>query len=294
MSARGEITTTRRKARILQFPQMTQNDKRLLVPREHGAWALWLLPLLSGGIVGFAAAPLAATAPAIWFSFLSVAAFLIHQPLEILLGVSVVRARSVHEQRVAVFWVIGLTAVAVLCVFQLVQLGRGMILVFAAVAGVCFALAALFGRARALRIPKQLVGALGLTSTSAGAYYVTTGRFDRVALVLWLASWMFAAGQIEYVQIRLRTAYAKSRSEKIRAGWQIAALHLLWLAVATYAALMFAAPALLALAFAPSILRVFAWMLGPARPLKLYVLGFTELAQNLVFAVLLTAAFLPR
>ncbi|HET9837772.1 MAG TPA: YwiC-like family protein [Candidatus Angelobacter sp.] len=294
MSAQGEITTTRGKARILRFPEVTPGEKRLLVPREHGAWALWLLPLFSGGIVGFASAPLAATAPAIWFSFLAVAAFLIHQPLESLLGVSVVKVRSAREQRVAIFWVMGLTAVAALCVFELVQLERGLILVFAAVAAACFAVAALCGRVRALRIPKQLVGALGLTCTAAGAYYVTTGRFDRVALVLWLASWLFAAGQIEYVQMRLRTAYAKSRREKMRAGWQITAFHLLWLAVAAYAAVMFAAPRLLALAFLPSVLRIFAWMFGRVRPLKLYMLGFTELLQNLVFAVLLTAAFLPR
>lgn len=294
MSAQGEITTTQRKARILRFPEVTANEKRILVPREHGAWALWLLPLFSGGIVGFAAAPLAATAPAIWFSFLAVSAFLIHQPLESLLGVSVVRLRSAREQRVAVFWVMGLTAVAALCVFELILLERSLILLIAAGAAACFGLAALFGRARSLRIPKQLVGALGLTSTAAGAYYVTTGGFDRVAVVLWLASWLFAAGQIEYVQIRLRTAYAKSHREKMRAGWQIAVFHLFWLALATYGAAVFAAPRLLAVAFLPAVIRIFVWMFGRVQPLKLYVLGFTELLQNIVFAALLTAAFLPR
>jgi YwiC-like protein len=294
MSAPGEITTVTAKAKVLSFPSVTPNEKRLLFPREHGSWALWLLPMLSGGIVGYARAPLAATAPAVWFSFLAAAAFLIHQPLESLLGVSLVKVRTEREQRVAVFWVMGLTAIAALCVFELVLLQRGMILVFGMAAGACFALTALFGRARALRIPKQLVGALGLTSAAAGAYYVTTGGVDRTAFVLWLASWFFAAGQIEYVQMRLRTAYAKSRSEKMRAGWQITLLHSLCFGVAAFAAVRFGAPRLLALAFLPAIVRIIAWMFGPPRPLKLYVLGFTELFQNIAFAALLTAAFLLR
>jgi len=292
MSAQGEITTA--PGKVLRFPQATANQKRVLVPREHGAWALWLLPLFSGGIIGFAAAPLAATAPAIWFSCVAVAAFLIHQPLESLLGVSVVRVRSAPEQRVAVFWVIGLTVIAALGMMELIRLQRGLVLVLGLAALACFALAAFCGPVRALRIPKQLVGALGLTSTAAGAYYVTTGRFDRVALALWLASWLFAAGQIEYVQMRLRTANLRCRRDRIKAGWKICVLHLGLLAGAATTATVLPISKLLPLAFVPAVFRIFSWMFGRVRPLKLYVLGFTELAQNIVFAALLTAAFLRR
>src|ERR1051326_6002406 len=220
MSAQGKITTIAAKAKILRFPSVTPNEKRLLIPREHGSWALWMLPLISGGIVGFAGTPRAATAPALWFCLVASAAFLIHQPLESLLGVSVFKVRSLREQRIAVFWVIGLTSMAVLGVIALLQLQRGLVFAFGLAAAACFALAALFGSARSLRVAKQLVGALGLTSTAAGAYYVTTGRVDRTALELWLACWLFAAGQIEYVQLRLRTAYARSRYDKVKAGWR--------------------------------------------------------------------------
>jgi hypothetical protein len=294
MNAQGEVTVSVRKAKILRFPPVSQNERRLLLPREHGSWALWLLPLVSGGIVGYAAAPSVAAAPALSFCLLATAAFLIRQPLESLLGVSVLKVRSVREQQIAVFWVIGLTAIVVLGVVALLQLQRGLVLLFGVAALGCFALAALCGRARAFRIPKQLVGALGLTSTAAGAYYVTAGRVDRTALVLWLACWLFAAAQIEYVQLRLRTANARSRRDKIKAGWQICFLHLLLPAGALAGAAALAMPQWLALAFVPAVFRVFVWMFSPVRPLRLYVLGFSELLQNIVFAALLTAAFLAR
>jgi YwiC-like protein len=295
MSAHGEITPAAGKARakILAFPRVTASQKRLLVPREHGAWALWLLPLITGGIVGCARGA-AAAAPALWFSLVAIAAFLIRQPLESLLDVSIVRLRSAQERRVAVIWVIGLTAVAALGVMELVRLRRGLVLLIAVAALFCFALAALCRRARALRVAKQLIGALGLTSTAAGAYYVITGTLDSVALLLWLASWLFAAGQIEYVQLRLGTANARSRHDKIKAGWPLCLLHVAILAgaIAVSAAPHF--PKFLPLAFAPAVIRIFVWIFSPVRPLKLYVLGFTELFQNIVFAALLALAFIAR
>jgi len=176
---------------------------------------------------------------------------------------------------------------------ELLRWQRSLIFVFALVVLLCFALGALFGHRRALRIPRQLVGAFALSATGPGAYYVTTGRIDATALWLWLGVWLFAAGQIEYVQLRLRTANVKTRIGKARAGWRIGFLHLLLMG-ATIVAAATGLPALLGLTFVPSSLRLFAWMLGPARKLKLYALGFSELFQNIAFNALLTVAFLLR
>jgi hypothetical protein len=177
---------------------------------------------------------------------------------------------------------------------KLFQLWRGLVLVFGLTALGCFALAALFGRMHALRGPRQLIGALGLTSTAAGAYFVTTGSVDRKALALWLACWLFAVGQIEYVQLRLRMAHARSQRDKLKAGWPVCFLHLLLLAAAITSGAALVTPRFLVLAFVPAVVRAFAWMLGAVRPLKLYVLGFSELLQNIVFTTLLTVVFLTR
>ncbi|HEU4415231.1 MAG TPA: YwiC-like family protein, partial [Candidatus Angelobacter sp.] len=209
------------KPRLLQFPASAPPARQFIVPREHGAWALWLFPLISGGIVGYAAAP-RTIAPALWFSLLALTAFLIRQPLDSLLGSSVLKIRSPQEYRIALFWVMGLTAIAAFCAFELVGLKRALVLGFGLAALACFALSAAFSKSRRLRIARQLVGALGLSSTSAGAYYVVTGQITRTALLLWLLNWLFAIGQIEYVQLRLHTARVASTRAKAEAGWKIA------------------------------------------------------------------------
>ncbi len=281
-------------SKILQFPPAPRNDSRLVLPREHGSWALWLLPLISGGIIGYFSVPGSTAAPVLWFSLVAVAAFLIRQPLESLLGVSILRLRSPHEQWVAAFWVVGLTALAILGVAELLRLHRGLIFVFAAVALACFALGALFGRTRSLRVSKQHVGALGLTATAAGAYYVTAGRIDSTALLLWLLAWLFASSQIEYVQLRLRTANVRSRLQKIREGWKVCFLHLLLLGMVVSVQAATKTTPLFDLLFVPPAVRLVIWMLRPARPLRLYVLGISELLHSILFNALLTAAFLLR
>jgi hypothetical protein len=293
MHAQGEVALPA-DSKILQFPPALRNDSRLLMPREHGSWALWLLPLISGGIVGYFSTPGSSVTPVLWFSLVAVSAFLIRQPLEGLLGVSILRLRSPHEQRVAVFWIVGLTVLAVLGVAELLRLHRGLIFLFAAVALACFALGALFGRTRSLRVSKQHVGALGLTATAAGAYYVTAGRIDSTALLLWLLAWLFASCQIEYVQLRLRTANVRSRLQKIRAGWKVCFLHLLLLGTVVSVQAATNATPLFDLLFVPPAARLVFWMLRPARPLRLYLLGISELLHSILFNALLTAAFLVR
>ena len=61
-----------------------------------------------------------------------------------------------------------------------------------------------------------MVGAIGLTSTAAGAYYVTSARLGATAMVLWIANWLFAADQIHYVQIRIRGSRAAGFTEKVK------------------------------------------------------------------------------
>ncbi len=253
-----------------------------------------MFPLISGGVVGYVSGPHTSAIPAVWLCLAAVSAFLIYQPLEILLGLSLLRARSRRQERIVIFWVMALTIVAACSVLELVRLQRILVLVFGLVALICFGVRTMFGRSRTLRVPKQLIGALGLSSTAAGAYYATTGRMNSTALVLWLASWLFAVSQIEYVQLRLRTAQVRDRRQKARDSLEVCFLHLLMTGGAIAAGLASAVPLLLGLAFIPAIMRLGVWVACPWRPLNLHNLGFSELFQGVLFNVLLAAAFLVR
>jgi YwiC-like protein len=276
-------------AKILHFPQ--PQTRKLLVPREHGSWGLWLLPLITGAVVAIAKHPGLSDTAIFWFCAASASAFLAYQPLEALLGVAPLKARSPEEKQLAATWIIFTGFIAVTCAMQLLIAGRGKVLFFALLAGACFVARMLFSRLRALRVIRQIIGALALSSTAAAAYYVISGEVDLTALVLWGANWMFAAGQIEYVQLRVRTANAHSRAEKARSGWKVYLLHLAMILVTVIASATGYVPALFTLVFVPAIARLVVWTISQPAKIDFYALGFSELLQGVLFSSLLIVSF---
>src|SRR5208283_4574881 len=145
--------------------------KTMIVPREHGAWGMMLVPLATGAVValrsgvnGFAL---------MQFILAAMALFWLRTPLEAWLGTSAIKAQAGQERALV------LRAQALVK-----KLGREG------------------------RMPAQMIGALGLTSTAAGAYYVATGQLDHTAVALWIANWLFAGDQIHFVQVRIRSSRA--------------------------------------------------------------------------------------
>lgn len=264
------------------------NSRKLLIPREHGSWGLWILPLLSGAVVGMSS-PRAAWTPLLWFCLVSTCAFLINQPLESLLGFSLFKIRTQHERHAVTTWIASFGTLAAAGGVGLVIGGRSWIILLLPLAVAAFMIRARFGFARSKRMAKELTGSVVLTSTAAGAYYASTGTLDQRALTLWLACTIFAIGQIEYVQLRLRMAGPKSRKQKVVAGLRILA----WYMAIMIGAIEFA-PVLAPLAFIPAISRLVVWMAGPPQPLRVHRLGWTELVQNVVFAVLITVAYVGK
>jgi hypothetical protein len=293
MNAQGKMAAASA-GKVMVSPARSQPNIRLLVPREHGTWGLLLFPLISGAIVGYVASPNASLQPVVWFLLTALSAFLIYQPLESLLGLSLIKARSQRQQRIAIISVIAFAVIATAGVLELFHLHRRLVVVFGLAALACFGLRILLGSSRPMRVPKQLIGALGLSSTAAGAYYAATGRIGWLSILLWLASWLFAAGQIEYVHLRISTAQVRSHRQKLRSSLAVCFLHLLMIGTSITAALAGFAPLLLTLAFVPSIIRLGVWLARPWRPLGVHILGVSELLQGLLFNILLISAFVVR
>jgi hypothetical protein len=293
MNAQGKIATAPT-GKVLVFPGPSKPAIRVLVPREHGTWGLLLFPLISGAIVGYSASPNASVKASLWFLLTTLSAFLIYQPLESLLGISLIKARSQQQQRIAILSVIALAVIATAGVLELFHLHRGLVLGFGLAALGCFGVRILLGSSRSMRVPRQLIGAMGLSSAAAGAYYAASGRIDRTGILLWLASWLFAVGQIEYVHLRISAAQVRSRRQKVRSSLGVCFLHLLMIGASITAAFAGFASWPLALAFVPSIIRVGVWLVRPWRPLGVHILGVSELLQGLLFNVLMIGAFLIR
>lgn len=263
----------------------------MVIPREHGAWGMLLVPLATGAV---AAARNGVNGGALaLFVLAAMSLFWLRTPVESWLGTSPIKAQNAHERTVVLRTILGIAALALASVAALLWNGnRGLILI-GAVAMLAFAAQAGVKKlGRKGRMPAQIIGAIGLTSTAAGAYYVATGRLDRTAIALWLANWLFAGDQIHFVQLRIHSSRAGSFQEKLQPGLPFLLSEIALIAVVLGACYFRFFPSAAAIAFLPVLLRGTLWFVRGRQPLDVHKLGFTELGQSLVFGALLCTAFL--
>ncbi len=269
--------------------------KALIIPREHGAWGILLVPLVTGACVGFLHG--SGMAALIQFLTAALALFWLRTPLEILLGNSTLHAHSAEEKKILWQATIILSLLAALPLYLLLRHGNNLGLIFiGAIVGFAFALQScvkLFGRR--MRMPAQMVGAIGLTSTAAGAYYVVTGRIDLVAFALWAANWLFACDQIHYVQLRLHTSKVSGVRRKFLRGWEFLVGQFVMLGAIAVLAMTSHLPLAAMVAFAPIVMRGMFWVFQKQEALDIPWLGLTELLHAITFGVLIiTSFYIPR
>jgi YwiC-like protein len=265
--------------------------RALVVPREHGAWGMLLVPLATGAAVGIMRGGQAL--PLLLFLLAAMSVFWLRTPLESWLGTTPLRAQTVVERRALLVFILCLSAVAALMFTALFWGGqnRALLPIGAVVMLAFMAQAALKKLSRNLRMAAQVVGAIGLTATAPAACIVAAGRFDSVAAALWLANWLFAGDQIHFVQLRIHAARVEGMVRKLRCGRAFLAGQIFLAAVLIVTASAGFLPWFTLLAFAPVLLRGIAWFLHSAQPLAVRRLGWSELAHAVAFGALLVAAF---
>jgi hypothetical protein len=265
--------------------------RALVIPREHGAWGMLLVPLATGAAVGLIEGGRA------WFLPLLIVAtvtiFWLRTPVESWLGTSPIKAHGLEERKAVGRFIWALTVVAALTLGALFVGGRNEDLVLLGlIAAIAFAGQSFLKKlSRKTRMLSQFVGAMGLTSTAPAAYCVAVGHLNARALLLWVANWLFAVDQIHFVQVRIHSTRATRLRERLACGSGflitqiviVAALLGIWQARIL--------PALALLAFAPALARGTAWFFTPPTPLVVRRLGWTELAQAVTFGAILIAGF---
>ncbi len=274
--------------RSVQQPRI----RALVIPREHGAWGLLLVPLFSGAAVGVAST--ARAWPVILFTVTALALFWLRTPVESLLGTTPLSAHTSAERRTSLLVAIGLAAVSAACLAALFCCGhnRGLLLLGGIAVLAFVAQTLLMKLGRNLRMTTQMLGAIGLTCAAPAAYYVATGHLDARAWLLWSANWIFAGDQIHFVQLRLHAARAATLGEKLRRGRLFLLGQILLLPILAAAAYWRWMPALVMLAFIPGLIRGFYWFFGEQKPLQVKSLGWSEMRQGVLFGILLAAAII--
>jgi hypothetical protein len=248
-----------------------------------------LLPLVVGAVIGANGGGYAAL---LYFAIAAISLFWLRTPTEALLGTSVIKVRTAQEKRHA------LVAVAItgtICSISLAELFAGIqhlgLLAIGSVAGLAFALQALLKRDRKFRALAQIVGAIGLSSTAASAYYLVAGKLDLTAVAVWVISWLFAAEQIEFVQLRIRA----SRLESFRARLERARTYLFTLGAIVGTVILLTStgmiPSATIVAFLPATLRAIVWFKSQQKALDVHRLGWSELVNAVTFTALLAVVF---
>lgn len=268
-----------------------ERHRALIIPREHGAWGLLLVPMVTGAGVAFREC--SHIFPLILLSAAALALFWLRTPAESLLGTSAMRAQTSEEARTVKLAIAVLGAIAAVALCALLWSAKNSDLwPLGAVALVAFIGQALLKRlGRRARMWSEMVGIVGLTATAPAAYYVITGNFNATAWMLWLANSLFAGDQIHYVQLRLHTAKTEGFRSKLAQGWGFALGQALMTAVLTLACMSRLMPAIVSLAFAPLLFRGWFYFVQEPAPLIVRRLGWGEVKHATAFCVLFIATY---
>ncbi|MBI2863261.1 MAG: YwiC-like family protein [Chloroflexi bacterium] len=262
-----------------------------MIPKEHGGWAMLLVPYIIG--LGVAARVGLAS---LLFLLSILLVFLASEPLSVL--VKSFRLRDNGPRRgSALRWLLAYLFLAGLATAPVVVIyGRWWLVLFG-VLGLGFL--GLQGLVECKRVDRttigEVVGALGLSLSAPGVYYATLGDLGATAFLLWLLSALHSTGSVLYVNLRLRQFKARGECPGIGARLALGRETLLYVAmlVAVLIGLAYFGqmPILALVAYLPLVgkaLRAF-YRISPAFSFKR--LGYVELASALFFAIMLVLSY---
>jgi len=262
----------------------------LIFPREHGAWGLLLVPLFVGAVAGLLTGSTAG--PLAPFTILVLSLFWLRTPLENWWGTVPTKARTADEFQLVRNAALALTTMAAAALLWLFATGWNQGLGWLGM----IAAAAFIGQAVIRRVSKkartaaQMVGAAGLTAVAPAAFCVVTGILNSEAWLLWLLNFLFAANQIQFVQLRIHGAQVTERRSKANLGRPFLAAQFVLVLLLITGGVTHWFGWLSALAFLPALWRGFAWFVSPFEPLVVRSLGKRELAHGIAFCMLLILA----
>ena len=265
----------------------------LPLPREHGTWAILLIPFLTAtAIAGI-------FSPAVGVALLAVLlTFLVRAPLEAwLLPGSERRPVTVSPAQARRWAAIYGTAAALSGLALIIIWQRAQLVAVAALALMFLALHVReVRRGAVLSWTAEGLGTLALTLSAPVAWIAATGGINATGLLVWLLNAAFFTAGLIYVKLRIRALAAAHKPGAVppaSGARQVLQFHLAvvllvaGLVLGHWASPLVLLPFLLATARAGWGARRF------GQRFSVRGLGWSEVAHSLVFGVLLVVAFRP-
>lgn len=262
-----------------------------LLPKEHGSWAMLIVPLLLGAII----AP-GWDWPVLILMVAAFGFFLVRFPLALLIKT---RRRANANRAETWRWVYIYGGITALSGGWLVLAERLWFLALIGIFGIGLLLFHLWlvYRRQEMSVIGELSGIVGLALGAPMAYYTTSGQLDNTAILLWLISVLYFGGTVFYIKLKVRQQprlpvpnHLSDRLVKAKAclAYQTIALTLIILL-----ATLRQAPLLTPLALVPATIKILhgAWTWQDKKSLNLLRLGVTEIFHAVAFSGLVVLAF---
>lgn len=262
-----------------------------LLPGDHGAYAMLLVPAVIGAIVGLMQVNRFEFLPLVLLFVALLGGFFAYEPLDVLTKKGINPA--VRER--AQFWLAiypGVTFVAGLgLVFGWGLTGLAAIAVLEAIPLVIYFLAKQGRKQRDL--PVRLATIAGLVLSSPTAYYVVTNRFDWLAFGMWLISLAYFGSTLFYVHSWFEAKKRLKAGLPLVPAWLLQTtilyiiLHVIALAILI---LLGQLPFTIGLAYLPLLAKLGMAFRNPPINLSIKQIGLFEFSQSFVFALLVVLA----
>ncbi len=258
--------------------------KRLWLPKEHGAWAMFAVPLglgaLSADDGGWRV---------LWLALAALSFFIAREPL-LAWWRGRLRGRPPEGALGAAAVYLALAALSgapLLAVHRL----WGMIPIGLAAAGLLVWNARQVARREERTLATETIGVAGLTLAGPAAHYAAAGRWTPEAWSVWAVSAAYFIGSIFYVRLRVLTARGKRPEEQKRVRRWCAVYHAALAAALAGCAASSAGGIWFLAAYVPALWRAGWHVTRPARQLILVRVGLQEVAYSLWFLALAAAGF---
>lgn len=244
----------------------------LYLPKEHGSWGMFFIPLALGLAVGGQ-----------WFWRVALfivaasAAFLAREPFMAAWRAWRRKTDPGLAKRTAAMYVLIAAAVG-----GLLLPSHPWLALLGLLGGIVYcwhAEVAMRGEGRSSTAELLAIATSMLAAPA--AYYVSSGRLDGTAVLLWALCFGYFASAVFYVKMRLTFARPRGKTDPAQTRWQCLLYHLA-LAGFVAALLRSVSPVVLA-GFLPILARAFFYVLRPSSQANLKQIGWSEVVFSLIF-----------
>jgi hypothetical protein len=262
-------------------------------PREHGAWAMFIAPL----VVGIGAAEMLNGAVAL-FALVALGFFLLRFPLALAIKahtrearVSALRWSALYATLTAILGAVLLFVTQLWLLIPLGAIGFATLVVYLW----------LVARRAEMSVWGEWIGIAGLALGAPGAYLVATGaaglsvaEAGATAIALYALNAFYFAGTVLYIKFKVREQprlAPRNWVECVWAGRASIIYHTIVFALVAYFAATGALPALAAMAFVLPMCKVIGGVLTTPARLNIRRLGFIEVGLTVVFVAAILWAY---